>query len=69
MIEAAQAVFDAMEALDPEAFRDSMVPEGFLLAVGFETTRRSTRDEFATRRTAPLTRTDPQRVGRHILYV
>ena len=49
VIKAAQAVFDAMEALDPEAFRDSMVPEGFLLAVGFETTRRSTRDEFATR--------------------
>jgi len=49
VIEAAQAVFDAMETLDPEAFRDSMVPEGFLLAVGFETTRRSTRNEFATR--------------------
>ena len=49
VIEAAQAVFDAMEALDPEAFRDSMVPEGFHLAVGFETTGRSTRDEFATR--------------------
>ena len=49
VITAAQAVFDAMEALDPEAFRDSMVPGGFLLAVGFETTRRSTRDEFATR--------------------
>ncbi len=49
VIEAAQAVFDAMEALDPEAFRDSMVPEGFLLAVGFETTRRSTREELATR--------------------
>ncbi len=49
VIEAAQAVFDAMEALDPEAFRDSMVPEGFLLAVGFETTRRTTREEFATR--------------------
>jgi hypothetical protein len=49
VIEAAQAVFDAMEALDPEAFRDSMVPEGFFLAVGFETTRRSTREEFTTR--------------------
>ena len=49
VIEATQAMFDAMEALDPVAFRDSMVPEGFLLAVGFETTRRTTRDEFATR--------------------
>ena len=49
VIEAAQAMFDAMEALDPEAFRDSMVPEGFLMAVGFEITRRTTREEFATR--------------------
>ena len=49
VIEAAQAVFDAMEALDPESFRKSMVPEGFFLAVGFETTRRTTRDEFAAR--------------------
>ena len=49
VIEAAQAVFDAMEDLDPEAFRDAMVPEGFFLAVGFETTRRTTREEFATR--------------------
>ena len=49
VIAAAQALFDAMEALDGEAFRDSMVPEGFLMAVGFETTRRTTRDDFATR--------------------
>ncbi len=49
VIAAAQALFDAMEALDPEAFRDSMVPEGFLLAVGFETIRRTTRDDFAAR--------------------
>ena len=49
VIAAAQALFDAMETLDGEAFRDSMVPEGFLMAVGFETTRRTTRDDFATR--------------------
>ena len=49
VIAAAQALFDAMEALDPEAFRDSMVPEGFLVAVGFETMQRTTRDRFATR--------------------
>ena len=49
VIQAAQAMFDAMEALDPEAFRASMVPEGFLMAVGFETTRRTGREEFATR--------------------
>jgi len=49
VIAAAQAMFDAMEALDPDAFRDSMLPDGFLLAVGFETMRRTTRDEFAAR--------------------
>ena len=49
VIEAVQAMFDAMEALDPEAFRDSMVPEGLLTAVGFETTQRTTREQFATR--------------------
>ena len=49
MIEAAQAMFDAMEALDPDAFLDSMVPEGFLMAIGFETTQRTTRDQFAAR--------------------
>ena len=49
VIAAAQAIFDAMEALDPEAFRNSMVPDGFLMAVGFETTQRTTRDEFAAR--------------------
>jgi hypothetical protein len=49
VIAAAQAVFDAMKALDPEALQDSMVPEGFLMAVGFETTRRTTRDDFASR--------------------
>jgi hypothetical protein len=49
VIAAAQAMFDAMEALDAEAFRDVMVPNGFLLAVGPETTRRTTRDDFAAR--------------------
>ena len=49
VIAAAQALFDAMEALDAEAFRNSMVPEGSLLAVGLETTRRTTRDDFAAR--------------------
>ena len=49
VIAAAQALFDAMEALDAEAFRNSMVPEGSLLAVGPETTRRTTRDDFAAR--------------------
>ena len=37
VIAAAQAVFDAMEALDPEAFRNAMVPDGFLMAVRSET--------------------------------
>ncbi len=57
VIEAAQAMFDAMEALDPAAFRDSMVPEGFLLFVGPETTRQSARDQFAAamaNRTSPM---------------
>ena len=49
VITAAQALFDAMENLDPEALRNSMVPDGFLLAVGLETTRRTTRDDFAAR--------------------
>ena len=49
VIAAAQAMFDAMEALDPGAFRDSMVPDGFLMAVGFKTMQRTTRDRFATR--------------------
>ena len=49
VVAAAQAVFDAMEALDPEALRDSMTPEAFLMAVGFETTQRTTRDDFAAR--------------------
>ena len=49
VIEAVQAMFDAMEALDPEAFRDSMIPEGLLTAVGFETTQQTTREQFATR--------------------
>ena len=49
VIAAGQALFDAMEALDPEAFRDTMVPEGFLMAVGFETMQRTTRDRFAAR--------------------
>ena len=49
VVAAAQALFDAMEALDPEAFRDTMVPEGFLMAVGFETMQRTTRDRFAAR--------------------
>ena len=49
VIEAVQAMFDAMEALDPGAFRDSMIPEGLLTAVGFETTQRTTREQFATR--------------------
>ena len=47
VIAAAQAMFDAMEALDAEAFRNSMVPDGFLMSVRFETTRRTTRDDFA----------------------
>ena len=47
VIAAAQAVFDAMEALDAEAFRNAVVPDGFLLSVGPGTTRRSTRDQFA----------------------
>ena len=49
VIAAAQALFDAMGALDPDAFRASMVPDGFLMAVGSETTRRTTRDDFAAR--------------------
>jgi len=58
VIAAAQAVFDAMEALDPEAFRNAMVPDGFLMAVRSETTRRTTRDDFAAniaRQTRPMT--------------
>ena len=57
VIAAAQAVFDAMEALDPEAFRNAMVPDGFLMAVRSETTRRTTRDDFAAnieRQTRPM---------------
>ena len=57
VIAAAQAVFDAMKALDPEAFRKSMVPDGFLLSVGPGTTRWTTRDQFAAniaRRTEPM---------------
>ena len=49
VIAAAQAMFNAMKALDPEAFRKSMVPDGFLMSVGFETTRRTARDDFAAR--------------------
>ena len=57
VIAAAQAMFDAMQALDPEAFRNSMVPDGFLMAVRFETTRRIGRDDFAAniaRQTRPM---------------
>ena len=57
VIAAAQAVFDAMEALDAEAFRNAVVPDGFLLSVGPGTTRRSTRDQFAAniaRQTTPM---------------
>ncbi len=57
VIAAAQALFDAMEALDPEAFRNSMVPDGFLMSVGVERTRRTTRDDFAAniaRQTRPM---------------
>ena len=57
VIEAAQAVFDAMEALDAEAFRNAVVPDGFLLSVGPGTTRRTTRDDFAAniaRQTRPM---------------
>ena len=57
VIAAAQAVFDAMEALDPEAFRNSIVPDGFLMSVGVERTRRTTRDDFAANianRTSPM---------------
>ncbi len=57
VIAAAQAVFDAMEALDPEAFRNSVVPDGFLMSVGVEATGRTTRDDFAAniaRRTSPM---------------
>ena len=57
MIVAAQRVFDAMEALDEEALRNSMVPEGFLLSVSSGATRRTTRDQFAERiasRTTPI---------------
>jgi len=46
VIAAAQAMFDAMKALDPEAFRKSMVPDGFLLSVGPGTTRWTTRDQL-----------------------
>ncbi len=49
VIAAAQAMFDAMEARDPDAFRDAMVPEGALMTVGFETMGRTSRDEFASR--------------------
>ena len=57
VIEAAQAVFDAMEALDAEAFRNAVVPDGFLMSVGPGTTRRTTRDDFAAniaRQTRPM---------------
>ncbi len=57
VIAAAQAVFDAMEALDAEAFRNAVVPDGFLLSVGPGTTRRSSRDQFAAnieRQTRPM---------------
>ena len=57
VIAAAQTVFDAMEALDAEAFRNSMVPDGFLLSVGPGSTRRATRDQFAAniaRQTTPM---------------
>ena len=57
VIAAAEDIFDAMEGLDEEAFRNSMVPEGFLMSVGPGTTRRTTRDEFAAnlaRQTRPM---------------
>jgi ketosteroid isomerase-like protein len=57
VIAAAQALFDAMGALDAEAFRDTMVPDGILLSVGPETTRRTSRDQFAAniaRQTRPM---------------
>ena len=57
VIAAAQAVFDAMAALDAEAFRNAVVPDGFLLSVGPGTTRRTTRDDFAAniaRQTRPM---------------
>ena len=49
VIAAARAILDAMEARDSGAFRDSMLEGGFLMAVGFEATSRTTREEFATR--------------------
>ncbi len=49
VIAAAQAMFDAMETRDSGAFQDSMMEGGFLMAVGFETTSRTTREEFAAR--------------------
>ncbi len=49
VIAAAQAVFDAMENRDPEAFRAAMLPDGYFMAVGFETTNQTSRDEFAER--------------------
>ena len=57
VIAAAKDVFNAMESLDEEAFRNSMVPEGFLLSVVPGTTRRTTRDQFAAnlvRQTSPM---------------
>jgi hypothetical protein len=57
VVAAAQAVFDAMAALDADAFRDSMVPDGFLMAVGFESSPKTSRDDFAARvgqRTRPM---------------
>jgi mannose-6-phosphate isomerase-like protein (cupin superfamily) len=57
VIAAAQAVFDAMEALDAQAFRDALVPDGFFMAVGSGTAIRTARDDFAARiaeRTRPM---------------
>ena len=55
MIAAAQAMFDAMEALDADAFRRSMGPGGFLVSVGFEVARQVTREDFAVRIAAQTT--------------
>ena len=49
VIAAVQALFDAMAARDGQAFRAGMLPDGFLVAVGYESMSRTSRDDFATR--------------------
>ena len=47
MLAAVQAMFDAMAMLDSDAFLQTILPDGYFLAVGDEDSRRTSPAEFA----------------------